>query len=326
MTKLYKLFFVLLALCCSERLLAGDDDRVEKTKTYSKAYPVGDNERITLENKFGDLQIKHWNKNEVQVDVTITARASTDDRAAKILDNISIIDGKNSSGVFFRTKTGENQNQKWNKGEKQGFQIDYIVHLPAQNPLSATNEFGPLTIDNHSGEITLVSKFGSLSAGKLSQVKKIYVEFGKASITSVNNGNINIKFSPFQINYLDGSVEAHFEHCSSGKLGITNNVNELNINNSFTPLLLDVSQDLNASFDISTSFAEVKNKTSFPIKKEGEENKRGPQFDFRYSGKTGNGRTNMKIKTSFGEITLGHNLPFNVEEPAKKSKKTTRDI
>ena len=331
MSKLYNTLLLITGLALAGNTVAAGDPLVEKKKTYTKTYSVSNSDKISLENKFGELKINTWAKNEVKVDVTITAEASTDERAQRILDKITIEDGKSGSGVYFKTKIGNDNNQKWDKekGEKQGFNIEYIVYLPAHNPLYASNEFGPMSIGDYNGEVVLQSKFGSLTAGKLTNAKKVSVEFGKANIASVNNGDLSIKFSRAEVTNLDGEIDAHFEHCSGVKLGINNSVKALTVKNSFTNLYLDLSTDLSANFDIRTSFAEVQNKSNFNIKKEGEdEERRGPKFDFQWTGKAGSGSREMKIKTNFGNVTLGHNLPFdtNDDKKDKSDKKRTRNI
>jgi hypothetical protein len=328
--KAYSTSLLLTTLALST--LANDNDPlVEKKKTYSKSYSLGSSDKVTIDNQFGEMKISTWDKNEVKVEVVISAEAGTDERAQAILDKINIEDGKSGSGVWFKTKMGNDNNNNNNnhreKGEKTRFSIDYVVMVPARGALDASNQFGPMSIGDYNGEADLESKFGSLTTGKLTNAKRVSVEFGKANIAGMNNGRLSIKFSRGVVSNLDGAVKADFEHCSGVKLMVDNNTKELNINNSFTNLYLDVTTNLSASFDISTSFCDVKNKTSFAIKKEGEdEERRGPKFDYKYSGKSGSGSTTMKIKSSFGDVTVGHNINFDVEADDKKENKRTRNI
>jgi hypothetical protein len=315
------LFTCTIAMLVSTGAQAGEPTVVKK-KTYSKSYTVSNSEKVSFFNQFGELKINTWDKNEVKVDVTITAEANTDDKAQQILDRINIEDGKKDGGVYFKTKFAKD-NQKWEKGEKQGFHIDYIAYVPARNPLNAQNEFGPMVIGDYSGDIWLQCKFGTLTAGKLTNVKKLQVEFGKANIGSINNGNVEIKFSKAAIENLNGDVNVNFEFCDVAKLKVDNDTKELNIKNKFSHLYLDVNTNFSCNFDISTNFGELKNKTNFPIKEEGSEDdgkRHGPKFDKRYTGKSGSGSTDMKIKSEYGQVTLGHNLNVNMDKENNKNK------
>jgi hypothetical protein len=323
--KKYRFPLFIACLLLSGRVIAGDP-AVEKKKTYTKSYNVSSSDKISFTNQFGELKINTWDKNEVKATVTVTASASTDEKAQAILDHISIEDGKTNDGVFFKTKFDKRKDPKWGKGEKQSFQIDYEVYVPARNPLAAKNEFGPMVLGDHQGEVTLESKFGSLTAGKLSNVKQVKIEFGKGNIGSISNGNLIIKFSKAAIDNLDGAVNAVFEYCDVAKLGVDNNAKTLTVKNSFSNLYLDVNTNISANFDISTHFGDLHNKSNFEIKEEKEDKeKHGPQFNKRYQGKTGNGNTAMKIKSDFGQITIGHNLNINMNKDDKKDKEKNRE-
>jgi hypothetical protein len=101
----------LLVLVCSQNVFANDDPEVEKRKTYSKSYDISGNDKISVTNQFGEVKINVWNRNEAKVDVTIIAASSTDARAQELLDLITIEDGKNGSGVFFKTNR-KNDNRR----------------------------------------------------------------------------------------------------------------------------------------------------------------------------------------------------------------------
>lgn len=201
------LLFLAIGFVVSAKAEQGDQEpKIEKKKNYSKSYSVSGSDRIRFDNRFGELKINTWDKNEVKVDITMTGGANSEEVAQEILDRIKIEDGKDGSGVYFRTKIGDDKN--WPKGNKYNntkFVIDYVVYMPAKNPLEAENEFGKMSIPDYAGEITVHQKFGSLTAGKLSNVKKVVVEFsGGSTIESVNGGSLEIKFSRTQVNKLEG--------------------------------------------------------------------------------------------------------------------------
>jgi hypothetical protein len=323
MSNLYNALLLVTSLAFTGSAIAAEDPLVIKKKTFSKTYSLNGDDKVSLSNKFGALKINTWAKNEVKVEVTITAEANSDERAQGILDNITISDNKGSDGVSFKTNIKGNNDARIEKGEKTGFHVDYEVFMPAKNPLSAYNEFGPTTIGDHHGEATIVTKFGSARIGKLGNAKKVQIEFGSLVVEAMNNGNLVVKFSSAEVRKTGGELNVDIEH-SSAKLNVDNDVKKLAVKNSFSPLLLDVSTNFSATYDIRTSFAKLNNKTSFTITREDEDERHGPKFDFDYNGKSGNGETSVKVKTSFGDVTIGHNLPFKVEEKNKRNK--TKDI
>jgi hypothetical protein len=105
---------------------------------------------------------------------------------------------------------------------------------------------------------------------------------------------------------------------------LENNVKDITIKNNFSNLYLDVNKNFAGNFDINTNFGEFSNKTDFAISRQDkDDDKRGPQFRHQYTGKSGTGNTAVKIRSEFGQVTVGHNLEMKV---AEKDKKKTRSI
>jgi hypothetical protein len=331
----YKVLLLIASIGLAASTFANGDPKVEKKKTYSKSYAVSASDKISLSNQFGEMKIITWDKNEVKVDANITAKADDDQRAQEILDKITIEDGKGSGGVYFKTKMGkdewDNKDKGKNKDDKkdgkrnEGMEINYTVYLPAGNPLNANNQFGPMILPDYKGEATITSKFGSLTAGKISNGKSVSVEFGKAEIAELDGGNLTIKFSSGTVSKLTGDVDAVFEFCDKIKVNIDNDVKALDIKNSYSTLYLDLNKNFSGKYDISTSFGDFKNKSAFTIKEDGKDDDRnGPRFDHKYTGTSGSGSSRLNIKSSFGEIILGHDLVVDMSESKKKGK--TRSI
>jgi len=301
-----------------------EDPGVEKKKTYTKSYSVSSSDKISLENQFGELKINIWDKNEVKADITITAEASTDEKAQAILDRISIEDGKKDGEVFFKTRLARGKDNNWEKGEKQ--RIDYTVYIPSHNVLFASNSFGTLSIGDFNGEATILSKYGRLSAGKLTNARKVVLEYGRGTIASINAGSLIVKYSKIAITNLGGDMEAVFEYCGPVKLHLDTDSKQLNIKNRYSQLYLDVNQNFSANFDIRTSYGNLNNQTSFNIAEEKDDNNRySPRFNKRYTGKSGNGSIAMTIKSDYGQVTLAHNLDININMDEKKDKEKWKE-
>jgi len=320
--------YLIVTLCVlmSASVSAGPGDPlVEKKRTYSKSYALSGSDKISLSNQFGEMKILTWDKNEIKVDVTIVTKASSDDVAQKIMDRISIEDGKSGNSVYFKTKM-KDMNDNWdkkNKGEykEQSMKIDYLVYMPATNTLEANNQFGPMSLPDYKGEVDLESKFGSLTTGRLMNVKTIEVEFGSANIAYLNGGRLTIKFSKGSVAGMSGNVMLRFEFCDKIKIGLNNDVKDLDMKNSYSTVYLDAAGNLSADFDIHTSFGEFKNKTSFAINEEKSDSERhGPKFDKDFSGRAGSGANKVKIRSEFGEVILGHNLQVDFSEKKDKPK------
>ena len=86
--------------------MANTGDNVEKKRTITKSYTVGPDDRLSIENSFGNIVITTWDKNEIQVDIEIGVHANTDERAQRMMDQINVTDHQGGKEIGFKTEIG----------------------------------------------------------------------------------------------------------------------------------------------------------------------------------------------------------------------------
>ena len=57
-------------------MAAGGNEEVRKKKTISKSYNVGPDDKLEIENQFGNVQVHTWDESRITVDIVIGVRAS----------------------------------------------------------------------------------------------------------------------------------------------------------------------------------------------------------------------------------------------------------
>jgi len=320
--KLFNFFFLFLPLLS----LAGNGDEIQKKKTINKSYPVTANDKLEIENTFGNILVQTWDKSEITVDIEIVANAPTEEKAQDIMDEISVKDIHSGNIIAFKTKVGDihnNGNKNHHDMENdRAFYIDYVIHMPAGNRLELTNSFGKMTVPDLTGEVNLTSKFGSLTAGKLKNVDIVQVEFGKANIAEVSNGKVVFKFNQeSRIGNVNGTAKITSEFSQNVQFNVSDDIQDLAVFESYSKVRMVVSKSLSGDFDVHSSFGNFHNDTEFGIHEEREkgENDYGPHFDKDYRGKAGDGKAKIKIKDSFGSIRLTHSSASSNEEDDDKS-------
>jgi hypothetical protein len=316
--------FLLLALALSPLLsLARTGDDVEKKRTISKTYSVSPDDRLSVENSFGNVTIQTWDKNTIQVDIEIGVRASSDEKAQQMMDQINVSDHQGTHEIEFKTDIGHMGGKGNNRSEdSRRFYVDYKISMPSRNPLRIENSFGKTNVPDFAGAATLTSKFGELTTGKISNAKLIQVEFGKAEIGRLTDAEIIFKFnSRSSVAGIGGNSKVDVQFCSQVNLSFDNTVKELNINDSYSTINLRVPNNLSAQFDIYTNFGEFRNKTDFNISAENEEENSGPKFDKNYSGAAGSGAAKIKIKSSFGTVRLTNEYDKSTDKEESKDEK-----
>ena len=292
-----------------------------KERSISKTYPASGNS-LSIENSFGDVKITTWDKNEIKVDIHIEASSDDKDYAEKTFNGISVSDNQSGNKISFKTEHKDQNNSC--KNCKSNMRIDYVIQMPANNPLVIENSFGDIVIPDYNGAVSLICSFGSLTAGKLQKTDKLSVEFGHADVKSTSNIDASFKFSRINIDQLSGNNKIYLEFCSLSKLTLGSDLGSLKINESYSTVNLRPAAGLSASYDISTSFGSVKDRTNIGIKRTDTPEQYGPDFDKRYEGKSGSGAAKIDIKSSFGTIIIGEATEEEMKD--KKDKKEKRVV
>lgn len=180
---------------------AEQDDTPVKAKTFSKAFGVDRGDKINLNNQFGSITIKTWDKNEIKVDVDMKAYAKTDDEAQKLIDDVSISATKTGDLVSYKTEMGE-RNGNWGSSVKNGktiwrreVKVHYTVYMPANNSLSASQQYGNITMGDFAGPTSIKVQYGNLLAGNLTNTNNyISIQYGKGEVKDMGGAQIKHQY------------------------------------------------------------------------------------------------------------------------------------
>lgn len=201
------------------------DDSPVKSKSFTKSFSVDRSDKISLSNQFGSMTIKTWDKNEIKVDADIKSYAKTEEEAQRLLDQVSISATKDGDLVSYKTNMGD-RNGNWGSSVRNGkviwrreVKIHMTVYMPASNALTASQTYGPLTIDDFAGPTSLKVQYGNLIAGNLTNSNNyISVQYGKANLKDINSAKIKQQYGDgLTINTI-GNLDLDAQY-SSAKIG-----------------------------------------------------------------------------------------------------------
>jgi hypothetical protein len=298
----------------------GYGNKVEKSKTFSKSYPINGNDRIKLSNKYGRITVNTWERPEIKVDVQIKAWAKDDGDTQKLLNSVQIITNKNNDVVSFRTEIGGNDSFGGMKVRK--VEIDYLVFMPAKTDLNVENSFGSIILPDLSGRITVSSSNGSIVARDLTNpYNKIEGSYGGLRVNSLNGGKLafsygsveiaqcnNLKaelsYGSFKMGKLNNSADINLSNVSDFKIGnIATSLQKLNINSSYSDVILVVTNGAKFGFDITTTYGNFNFSDAKVIINSKTPNNGGSSTQ-NYKGYFGKGNTDaeVNIRSSYGGI------------------------
>jgi hypothetical protein len=313
MKKHIRLLSVLsLSLVLSAPLLSrasGGDEDVKKQKLINRSYPVTADDKLIIDNQFGNVVVSTWDEQKITVDIEIGATAASNEKAQDILDRIDVKESNSDHQISFRTIVDEIHNsghRHGGDGDNRTFYIDYVIHMPAANRLSIENNFGKTEVPAFKGLVTLTSKYGSLNTGKLDNVDVIDVEFGRAAITEIDNGKVILRYDgESRIGKVGGNVKVTSEFSNQVQLNVADNIEELTVLESYSGVRMVVDKSLSARIDVHTSYGNFHNESEISIKEDKEDqDDYGPHFDKDYRGQAGDGKAKIRIKSSFGNVRI----------------------
>ena len=197
--------------------------------------------------------------------------------------------------------------------------INHTIQMPAGNTLKIENSFGSIQLPDYNGPVSLVSKFGSLTAGNLPKTEKLWVEFGTATIKNISNADATFKFSTVTIENLTGNNKIKMEFCNASRINVDNDLTSLNLHESYSTVNIRPATNFSATYIIHTSFGSVKDRSNANIQRTDKPDQYGPDSNKNYEGKSGSGSSKIEIKSSFGRIIIGEATEEEMKVKDKKS-------
>jgi hypothetical protein len=160
----------------------------EITKEFHKEYSAG-TKTLEISNRYGDVIIQSWDKDQIVIDVKVTVEMPNKDKAQRLLDLIDVQFSESDNLISAKTVIDDKFNfTGW--GDSRKFSIDYTIKMPVKTDLNLINKYGNTDIDELHGLMNLEIKYGNLSAGRLTRgnikpLSKINIAYGKGSIDEV---------------------------------------------------------------------------------------------------------------------------------------------
>jgi hypothetical protein len=171
----------------------------EVTKDFHKEYSAGDKTTLQISNKYGDVVINSWDKDQVVIDVKVTVEMPNREKAEKLLDYINVEFSEADNLISAKTVIDEKFSfTGW--GGSRKFRIDYNVSMPVNAALTLTNRYGNAEIDELHGLAALDIKYGNITAGKLTRgnvkpLNNVNLSYGKGSIEETGWLNLYLRYA-----------------------------------------------------------------------------------------------------------------------------------
>ena len=231
----------------------------EVTKEFHKEYTAGANTTLEISNRYGDVVIRSWDKDQVVIDVKVTVELPDKERARKLLGYIDVRFSEGENLISAKTVIDDKFHFTGWGGESRKFSIDYNVKMPVGTALTLANRYGNTDIDELHGLVNLDIKYGNLIAGKLTRgnvkpLSRLNLAYGrKATIDEAGWLDLTVRYcgsmgiTKSQALLLDSKYSKLFLGETSSVVGESKydnirieNINNLVLENGYTDVNIGV--------------------------------------------------------------------------------------
>lgn len=191
----------ILFILASTRLFAED-----YTKTYKEKYAVEKGAVLQIDGKFGDIHCQNWDESSISILVTVNVDASSQEKADKVFDKISVDLSGTPTKVMGTTTVGN-----INNGE---FSIDYDIMMPKWINIDLENQFGSIYVAALDGSAKIDVEYGALDADALNGLASdITIKFSEADVAYFKDGKVDVEYGGFKSNETGNiNVTSRFSH------------------------------------------------------------------------------------------------------------------
>jgi hypothetical protein len=180
-------------------LSTGVSGQEEVSKEYHKQYTAKKGVTLDLSNKYGNIIIETSESDQVVIDVKVTVRYPSRERAEKLLNYIDVQFEESPEMISAKTVIDEKFTFTGWSGESRRFMINYNVKMPVWMDLNLANKYGSTDLDDLSGLVNLTIKYGDLKASKLTRgnekpLNRLDLAYGKGSIEEAGWMDLVIRY------------------------------------------------------------------------------------------------------------------------------------
>lgn len=185
---------------------AGYAFAAEESKSLHNEWKVDQSSVLVLINKYGKVDVQNWDQKLVSIDVAITVEHPDKEKAAKLLEYLTVEFSTSGNELKAITQIDERFSKlggsSW--GNDKEFSINYTVKMPKTLDTRLSNKYGDTYIDELTGYAEIDVKYGNLQANKIIRgdekpLSTLILGYGKATIGEVNWFKVEMKYSKLEI-------------------------------------------------------------------------------------------------------------------------------
>lgn len=164
----------------------------DKKKEINQSYSVSADGKLVVDNRYGNVTVTHWNKNEVSIRVVIESKARSESEAQRGLDRVNV-EIKQSGNTVYAETSFENQSG-WNNSNNR-ININYYINIPTKFNMNISQRYGSINLpEKNEGKCELEVKYGNIKAGSFTSPLRIEAGYSNINIDDVQDLELDISY------------------------------------------------------------------------------------------------------------------------------------
>ncbi|MFK7809512.1 MAG: hypothetical protein AB8F74_17040 [Saprospiraceae bacterium] len=199
------LAFVLLLCAITAQANSGFPiAKKEFTKKIEKTYNISSDGTVDLNNRYGQVTVKSWDKNKVEIEVMIKVNSKNEESARETFERINIEFTNSSDYVGVATHIESKSSSSWvnwlGGNSSDDYSISYLVHMPSSNNITLANKYGNSTVESIEGNANMTIKYGNIDMENIGGDLNFNLGYGNATMGSCGDADVTIKYSNLKMN------------------------------------------------------------------------------------------------------------------------------
>jgi DUF4097 and DUF4098 domain-containing protein YvlB len=163
-------------------------------ETFQKTIEFEEGGFLSLSNSNGDIEIKSWDKNEVEIVAHKRIKAEDKETAEKLMEHLKIDIQEHDGEIIIETSYPKGSSGggifSWLFGKgKASYLVEYEIKVPEKIDLNIHTTNGGLRIENIAGKLRLESTNGKINAREIKGLTRC----------ETTNGNIRVEFDDVSV-------------------------------------------------------------------------------------------------------------------------------
>jgi hypothetical protein len=201
-------------------------------KKINREFNIQANGRLSIENKYGDLDIAIGESNHIKFDITVKVKAGSQKKAQDILDNITVNFNEGMNHVEAITEIqSSNSWMSWFGSSSQEIEINYQVLVPRDVYLDLRNKYGSIYLESTDRDADIDLAYGDIRLGDINANLELEMSYSDGSLSQIKQGKIRLSYSDLEMeNSQSLSVDMKYTDLvtgSSGRMDVVSSYGDL---------------------------------------------------------------------------------------------------